>query len=52
VRDSGQVTPERFGQVFGSISFFVNAGIRFVEEICKLRPSPTCGTASGPSGMA
>ena len=24
-------------QVFGSISFFVNAGIRFVEEICKLR---------------
>src|SRR3954464_7728217 len=37
VRDSGQVTPERFSQVFGSISFFVNAGIRFVEEICKLR---------------
>jgi hypothetical protein len=37
VRDSGQVDHERFGQVFGSISFFVNAGIRFVEEICKLR---------------
>ena len=37
VRDSGQVEPEQFGQVFGSISFFVNAGIRFVEEICKLR---------------
>ena len=37
VRDSGQVTDERFGQVFGSISFFVNAGIRFVEEVCKLR---------------
>src|SRR4051812_15815824 len=37
VRDSGQVDPEQFGQVFGSISFFVNAGIRFVEEICKLR---------------
>jgi ethylmalonyl-CoA mutase len=37
VRESGQVGPERFGQVFGSISFFVNAGIRFVEEICKLR---------------
>jgi (2R)-ethylmalonyl-CoA mutase len=37
VRDSGQVSEERFGQVFGSISFFVNAGIRFVEEICKLR---------------
>ena len=37
VRDSGQVEPEQFAQVFGSISFFVNAGIRFVEEICKLR---------------
>jgi len=37
VRDSGQVEPEQFSQVFGSISFFVNAGIRFVEEICKLR---------------
>jgi (2R)-ethylmalonyl-CoA mutase len=37
VRDSGQVSDELFGQVFGSISFFVNAGIRFVEEICKLR---------------
>ena len=37
VRDSGQVDPERFAQVYASISFFVNAGIRFVEEICKLR---------------
>jgi (2R)-ethylmalonyl-CoA mutase len=37
VQQSGQVSEERFGQVFGSISFFVNAGIRFVEEICKLR---------------
>ena len=37
VRDSGQVEPDEFAQVFGSISFFVNAGIRFVEEICKLR---------------
>ena len=37
VRDSGQVDEEAFSQVFGSISFFVNAGIRFVEEICKLR---------------
>ncbi|MSX54545.1 MAG: protein meaA [Actinobacteria bacterium] len=37
VRDSGQVPPEQFAQVFASISFFVNAGIRFVEEICKLR---------------
>ena len=37
VRDSGQVEPEQFTQVFGSISFFVNAGIRFIEETCKLR---------------
>jgi ethylmalonyl-CoA mutase len=37
VQESGQVSPEQFTQVFGSISFFVNAGIRFVEEICKLR---------------
>ena len=37
VRDSGQVPAERFAQLFGSISFFVNAGIRFVEEVCKLR---------------
>jgi (2R)-ethylmalonyl-CoA mutase len=37
VRESGQVSPDQFSQVFGSISFFVNAGIRFIEEICKLR---------------
>jgi len=37
VRDSGQVEPEQFPQVLRSISFFVNAGIRFVEEVCKLR---------------
>ena len=37
VRDSGQVTAEEFPEVVGRISFFVNAGIRFVEETCKLR---------------
>src|SRR4051794_12189519 len=37
VRDGGQVPPERFGDVVGRISFFVNAGVRFVEEMCKLR---------------
>ncbi|MSZ96408.1 MAG: protein meaA [Actinobacteria bacterium] len=37
VRASGQVDDAQFDQVFGSISFFVNAGIRFVEEICKMR---------------
>ncbi|MBH5337712.1 protein meaA [Streptomyces pactum] len=37
VRSSGQVPPERFGDVVGRISFFVNAGVRFVEEMCKMR---------------
>ncbi len=37
VRDSGQVPPEKFGEVVGRISFFVNAGVRFVEEMCKMR---------------
>ncbi len=37
VRESGQVAPDDFPQVFASISFFVNAGIRFVEETCKMR---------------
>jgi (2R)-ethylmalonyl-CoA mutase len=37
VRDSGQVAPEDFAKVVGRISFFVNAGVRFVEEMCKLR---------------
>jgi len=37
VRDSGQVPAERFGEVVGRVSFFVNAGLRFVEEMCKMR---------------
>ncbi len=37
VRDSGQVPPARFGEVVKRISFFVNAGVRFVEEMCKMR---------------
>jgi len=37
VRDSGQVPADRFASVVARISFFVNAGIRFVEETCKLR---------------
>jgi ethylmalonyl-CoA mutase len=37
VRDSGQVPEEKFGEVVARISFFVNAGVRFVEEMCKLR---------------
>jgi len=37
VKASGQVAPEKFGEVVGRISFFVNAGLRFVTEVCKLR---------------
>lgn len=37
VRDSGQVPEEKFGDVVARISFFVNAGVRFVEEMCKMR---------------
>lgn len=37
VKESGQVGNDQFAQVFASISFFVNAGIRFVEELCKMR---------------
>lgn len=37
VKARGQVSDEDFPKVFGRISFFVNAGIRFVEEIAKLK---------------
>ncbi len=37
VQASGQVSVDDFGRVVGRISFFVNAGVRFVEEMCKLR---------------
>jgi (2R)-ethylmalonyl-CoA mutase len=37
VKDSGEVRPEAFGEVVGHISFFVNAGMRFITEMCKMR---------------
>ena len=37
VRDSGHVLQEQMGEVVARISFFVNAGVRFVEEMCKMR---------------
>src|SRR5215468_10941083 len=37
VRESGQVTAEEFPDVVGRISFFIDAGVRFVEEMCKMR---------------
>jgi ethylmalonyl-CoA mutase len=36
VRDSGQIGAVQFPDVAGRMSFFVNAGVRFVEEMCKL----------------
>ncbi|HWH30642.1 MAG TPA: protein meaA [Mycobacteriales bacterium] len=37
VKAAGQVPDEEFGRVCARISFFVNAGVRFVEEMCKMR---------------
>src|SRR4051812_29253580 len=37
VQASGQVSTDDFERVVGRISFFVNAGVRFVEEMCKMR---------------
>jgi ethylmalonyl-CoA mutase len=37
VKRRGQVSEDDFPKVFGRISFFVNAGVRFVEEHAKLR---------------
>ena len=37
VKSSGQVDEADFGRVVGRISFFVNAGGRFIEETCKMR---------------
>ncbi|WP_328583995.1 protein meaA [Streptomyces sp. NBC_00370] len=34
---SGQIADDRKGEVVSRISFFVNAGVRFVEEMCKMR---------------
>ncbi|PNE21386.1 protein meaA [Amycolatopsis sp. BJA-103] len=37
VRDSGQVEQADMAKVVARISFFVNAGVRFVEEMSKMR---------------
>ncbi|MDE3177772.1 MAG: protein meaA [Pseudomonadota bacterium] len=34
---AADLSPERFADVVGAISFFVNAGMRFVTELCKMR---------------
>ncbi len=37
VKVSGEVSDKEFAGVVGSMSFFVNAGLRFVTELCKMR---------------
>jgi len=37
VKASGVISDEDFGKAVGRISFFVNAGIKFVTELCKMR---------------
>ena len=37
VKSSGSVADEDFGRVVGRVSFFVNAGLQFVTEVCKMR---------------
>ena len=37
VRNSGEVSAEEFPQLLSRISFFVNAGVRFITEVCKMR---------------
>src|SRR6266404_3613825 len=37
VQASGAVESGAFGEVVGRISFFVNAGLRFITEMCKMR---------------
>ncbi len=37
VRTSGKIEEDELPQVVGRISFFVNSGVRFVEEMCKMR---------------
>jgi len=37
VKARGRVDDKAFHQAVGRVSFFVNAGMRFVEEMCKMR---------------
>ena len=37
LKERGHFDDEQFERAVGRISFFVNAGIRFVEEMCKMR---------------
>src|SRR6478609_6169359 len=37
VKARGRVDAKAFAQCVGRVSFFVNAGVRFIEETCKMR---------------
>jgi (2R)-ethylmalonyl-CoA mutase len=37
LKERGRFSEDDFGRAVGRISFFVNSGIRFVEEMCKMR---------------
>ncbi len=37
LKDGGQIADEDFPEVVGRISFFVNAGLKFITEMCKMR---------------
>jgi (2R)-ethylmalonyl-CoA mutase len=37
LRERGRLDAEQFARCVGRISFFVNAGVRFIEEMCKMR---------------
>ncbi|HUU67538.1 MAG TPA: protein meaA [Methyloceanibacter sp.] len=37
VKNSGEVVDDKFPRVVGAISFFVNAGVRFITEVSKMR---------------
>jgi ethylmalonyl-CoA mutase len=37
IKERGHFTDEQFERAVGRISFFVNSGIRFIEEMCKMR---------------
>ena len=48
---SERVPQELMGKVFGRISFFVNAGVRFVEEHAKLRAMVAAVGRAGPRAL-
>ena len=52
VKESGEVTQEKFGEVVGRISFFVNAGCASSPKSARCAPSSNCGTRSRASATA